>query len=344
MTSTHPALVHGPVYLDYNTTTPVDPRVATAMQPYLTEHFGNPSSAHACSTAPAGRSGLPQNRSPHSSAPHRTASCSPARIGANNLAIRGTFLAAETSRPHVITQATEHPAVLATCQALRRLHGVEITLLPVNRHGLVDPAELAGAITPHTLLVSIMLANNETGTIQPIAELARVAHGHGVLVHTDAAQAAGKIPSTSRASVDLLTVVGHKMYAPGVSRALYVRPGLGLEPVVYGGGQEHGRRAGRKTSPSPSGWAPRPTWPGRPHAGGRERLARLRPTRSRLADALPGQVTLTATPTGGCPTPSTSASPGCTATNSSPPPGIAASTGSAPRRAPNLAGAHRDGS
>jgi cysteine desulfurase len=145
----------------------------------------------------------------------------------------------------VITQATEHPAVLATCKALQRLHGVDVTVLPVDRHGLVDPDDLRAAITPRTILVSIMLANNETGTIQPVAELAAIAHAHGALLHTDAAQAVGKIPvDVGVLGVDLLTAVGHKMYAPKGIAALYLRPGLTLEPIIYGGGQEHGLRAG----------------------------------------------------------------------------------------------------
>jgi cysteine desulfurase len=135
--------------------------------------------------------------------------------------------------------------VLATCAALQRLHGVQVTVLPVDGHGLVDPRDLATAITPHTVLVSIMLANNETGTIQPVADLARIAHERGVPLHADAAQAVGKIPvDIAELGVDLLTVVGHKMYAPKGISALYVRPGLTLEPVVYGGGQERGFRSG----------------------------------------------------------------------------------------------------
>jgi cysteine desulfurase len=164
---------------------------------------------------------------------------------ANNLAIRGAVLATGIDRPHVVTQRTEHPAVLAICRALTRLHGVDVTYLPVDGDGLLDPAALAAAITPRTVLVTIMAANNETGVLQPIAELARVAHDHGALVHTDAAQAAGKIPlDVAALDVDLLTVAGHKMYAPKGIAALYVRAGIALEPIVYGGGQENGLRAG----------------------------------------------------------------------------------------------------
>jgi len=246
MTFSHPGLADGPVYLDYNATTPVDPAVVEAMMPYLTAHFGNPSSAH-----------------PYAAVPRAALTAARAQVGAligaggegivftgsgseaNNLAIRGAVLAGGVDRPHVITQVTEHPAVLATCAVLHRLHGVEVTYLPVDGHGLVDPAALHAALTPRTVLVSVMAANNETGVLQPIAELARIAHAHGVLVHTDAAQAAGKIPiDVADLGVDLLTVVGHKMYAPKGIAALYRRPDLTLEPIVYGGGQEHGLRAG----------------------------------------------------------------------------------------------------
>jgi cysteine desulfurase len=239
----------GPIYLDYNATTPTDPRVLEAMLPYLATHFGNPSSSHRYGTAP---------HDAVAAARAQVARLIGARAGeivftgngseANTLAIRGAVLAsrATTTRPvHVVTQQTEHPAVLATCHALHRLHGVEVTYLPVDAHGRVDPRALAAAITEHTVLVSIMLANNETGTIQPIAELAHVAREHGVLIHTDAAQAVGKIPvDVHDLGVDLLTMVGHKMYAPKGIAALYVRAGTRLEPLIHGGGQEHGLRAG----------------------------------------------------------------------------------------------------
>ncbi|HEX6870721.1 MAG TPA: cysteine desulfurase family protein, partial [Micromonosporaceae bacterium] len=246
MTPVHPALAGGPSYLDYNATTPVDPRVTELLWPYLTNHFGNPSSAHHFSGAAA--DGLRRSREQVAA----LIGANPDGVvftgsgsEANNLALRGAVLAARTDRPHLITQATEHPAVLATCRALQRQHGVEVTCLAVDGQGLVDPDDLAAAITTRTVLVSIMLANNETGTIQPVAELVRVARDHGVAFHTDAAQAAGKIPvDVTGLGVDLLTVVGHKMYAPKGIAALWVRPGLDLEPVIYGGGQERGLRAG----------------------------------------------------------------------------------------------------
>ncbi|MEU0394922.1 cysteine desulfurase family protein [Streptomyces sp. NPDC006208] len=246
MTPTHPALDGGPLYLDYNATTPVDPRIAQAAQPYLATWFGNPSSTHSYAVEP--RRALQRAR-------EQIASLLGARAQeivftgsgseADNLAIRGAVLAARAARPHVITQVTEHPAVLQSCQALERLHGAEVTCLPVDRHGLLDPADLAAAITPHTVLVTVMAANNETGALQPITELACIAHGAGALFHCDAAQSAGKIPlHVDDLGVDLLTVVGHKMYAPKGIAALYVRDGVTLEPLLYGGGQEHGLRAG----------------------------------------------------------------------------------------------------
>ncbi|WIV59168.1 cysteine desulfurase family protein [Amycolatopsis nalaikhensis] len=241
----HPALAHGPVYADYNATTPVDPRVAEAMLPHLTHHFGNPSSAHPYADIP--RAALTEARA-------QVAALIGARPGeivftgsgseADLLALRGAALAA-TGRPHIITQATEHPAVLEGARALQRLRGARVTVLPVDRDGLVDPADVAAALDEDTALVSIMAANNETGALQPIAEIAAMAHERGALMHTDAAQAAGKIPvDVAGWGVDLLTVVGHKLYAPKGVGALYVRDGVELEPLIYGGGQERGLRAG----------------------------------------------------------------------------------------------------
>ncbi|MDQ7911170.1 cysteine desulfurase family protein [Phytohabitans sp. ZYX-F-186] len=243
----HPGLDGEPIYLDCNATTPIDPAVVSAMRPYLDVRFGNPSSTHHYGAAPA--AALDTAREQVAA----LLGAEPAAIlftgsgsEAANLAVRGAVLAAPRRRHHhMITQATEHPAVLATCRALHRLHGVDVTVLPVDAHGLVDPADLRAAITPRTALVSVMMANNETGTIQPIADLAAIAHAHGALLHTDAAQAAGKVPVDIGAlGADLVTVAGHKMYAPKGIAALYLRPGLTLEPVVYGAGQERGLRAG----------------------------------------------------------------------------------------------------
>jgi cysteine desulfurase len=296
----HPALADPPAYLDYNATTPVDPRVVAALQPYLAGEFGNPSSSHRFAAAPA--------RALHLAREQVAAliGADPAGIvftgsgsEANNLAIRGTVLAHAGRRRQVITQATEHPAVLATCRALQRLHGVELTILTVDRHGLVDPRDLAAAITSDTTLVSIMLANNETGTLQPLAELARITHTHGVPFHTDAAQAIGKIPvDVGVLGVDLLTVVGHKMYAPKGVAALYVRPGLTLEPVVYGGGQEHGLRSGTENvAYAVALGAAADLARADLDAGGGDRLTRLRDRlHHALEDALPGRVHLNGHP------------------------------------------------
>ncbi|SNT46851.1 cysteine desulfurase family protein [Actinacidiphila glaucinigra] len=242
----HPGLAGDAVYLDHNATTPVDPRVVEAMGPWFTTGFGNPSSGHAWAAEPA--AALARARARIAALIGATAEgivFTGSGSEANNLALRGAVLAADADRPQVITQVTEHPAVLETCRALRRLHGVRVTLLPVDREGRLDPAVLAAALTPQTVLVSVMAANNETGTLQPVAELAALARARGALFHCDAAQAAGKVPlDVEGLGVDLLTVVGHKMYAPKGVAALYVRPGLRLEPLVYGGGQEGGLRAG----------------------------------------------------------------------------------------------------
>jgi cysteine desulfurase len=246
-TSHHPGLADGPIYLDYNATTPVDPRVSEIAKPYLTTHFGNPSSAHTYAERP--HRALAEARQQLAG----LIGAEPAELvftasgsEANNLAIRGSVLANDRTAPaRIITQASEHPAVLETCSSLQRLHGVQVRYLPVDRDGRVDPAALAKTLTPDTALVSIMAANNETGVLQPIAELAAIAHARGVLFHTDAAQAAGKIPIDVRAwGVDLLTIAGHKMCAPKGIGALYVRSGVRLEPLIYGGGQERGLRAG----------------------------------------------------------------------------------------------------
>jgi cysteine desulfurase len=244
LTADHPALVDGPIYLDYNATTPVDPRVVQAALPYLTQHFGNPSSGHRYADEP--RAALAAARVQVADligAEPDSIVFTGSGSEADALAILGVVLAAGGG--HVITQATEHPAVLGACETLRRRHGIETTYLPVDADGRVTPDDLRAAFTEQTSLVSIMYANNETGVLQPIAELAAIAHDHGALLHTDAAQAVGKIPvDVAELDVDLLTVVGHKMYAPKGIGTLYVRPGARLEPLLRGGGQERGLRAG----------------------------------------------------------------------------------------------------
>lgn len=243
---THPGLQGGPIYLDYNATTPVDPVVVDATLPYLTKHFGNPSSTHTYGSTT--HHAIDVARQQVAQLLH----CSPTEIiftaggsESDNLAIRGVALARRAKGNHIVTQVTEHPAVLNTCRALERFHGFRVTYLPVDGSGRVSLADLEAAIEEQTVLITIMHANNETGTLQPVAEIAQIAHRHGVLMHTDAAQSVGKIPTNIDAmGVDLLTVAGHKIYAPKGIGALYVRQGLQLEPIIYGGGQEVGLRAG----------------------------------------------------------------------------------------------------
>ena len=166
---------------------------------------------------------------------------------ANNHVVKGVALGAAPP-PHIVTTAVEHPAVLEPCRFVESL-GARITVVPVDRHGLVDPDDVRRAIAPDTALVSVMHANNEVGTIEPVAEIARIAREHGVLCHTDAAQSAGKIPVRVRElGVDLLSLAGHKLYAPKGVGALFVRRGVTLTPLVHGGGHEGGRRAGTESA------------------------------------------------------------------------------------------------
>jgi cysteine desulfurase len=237
------------VYLDYNASTPVDPRVAAAMRQLLADAFGNPSSGH-WAGAPA--RALVEEARGNVAALLR---CRPGEVvftsggsEANNLALKGVFFARREAGDHIVTSEVEHPAILAPCRFLER-QGARVTYLPVDRTGRVDPDDVRRALTPRTILVSVMHANNEVGTIQPIAEIARIAHAHGVLVHTDAAQSVGKIETDVDAlSVDLLTIAGHKLYAPKGVGALYVRSGTPLEPLIHGAGHEGGRRAGTESA------------------------------------------------------------------------------------------------
>jgi cysteine desulfurase len=237
------------IYLDYNASTPIAPGVAAVMQRMLDDGFGNPSSSH-WAGRPA-RAAVETGRGQVAA----LLGCAPEEIvftsggsESNNLALKGLFFAGKRSRAHIITTQIEHPAIVEPCRFLERL-GARITWLPVDGTGRVNPEDLRRAITPDTLLVSIMHANNEVGTIQPIAECAAIARAQGVPFHTDAAQSVGKIPTrVADLGVDLLTLAGHKFYAPKGIGALYVRAGTILEPLIHGAPHESGRRAGTESA------------------------------------------------------------------------------------------------
>jgi cysteine desulfurase len=234
-----------PIYLDYNGTTPHAPEVVAAMRPFLEVEFGNPSSSHWYGIVP---------KQAVESARNQVAgilNCRPQELfftsggtESNNHAIRGTVRALRARGNHIITSAFEHPAVLEVCHYLEK-DDFETTFLPVSADGLVDPAEIEKAIRPTTILITIMHANNEVGTIQPIARISQIAKEHGIVMHTDAAQSVGKIPTDVQdLGVDLLSVAGHKVYAPKGIGALYVRPPLKPEKFCHGAGQERGWRSG----------------------------------------------------------------------------------------------------
>lgn len=234
-----------PIYLDYNATTPIDPEVAEAMRPYLFEHFGNPSSSHWYGIQT--KKAVDEARRQVAALLH----CNPEEVvftsggsESNNYAIKGTAFANREKGNHIITSAIEHPAVLEVCKYLAE-KGFQITYLPVDEFCLVAPRELQENIRPQTILITIMHANNEVGTIQPIAEIAEIAKEHGIVFHTDAAQSVGKIPTrVDELDVDLLTIAGHKLYAPKGIGALYVRGGIRLEKLIHGADHEQDLRAG----------------------------------------------------------------------------------------------------
>jgi len=238
--------MNGPIYLDYNATTPVAPEVLQAMLPWLAEQFGNPSSSHPLGRRAAGA--VAQARAQVATLVGATPSeivFTGCATEANNLALLGVAEAlAAAGRRHLIVSAVEHPAVLEPARVLKG-RGWDLTVLPVDPTGRVSPETFAAALRPDTALASVMHANNEVGTLQPIAELARLARERGVLFHTDAAQSAGKVTlNVDALGVDLLTLAGHKFYAPKGVGALYVRAGTPIRPVLFGADQEQGLRPG----------------------------------------------------------------------------------------------------
>ncbi|MEE2684711.1 MAG: cysteine desulfurase family protein [Planctomycetota bacterium] len=237
------------IYLDYNATTPVAPSVTRAMLPFLENHFGNPSSDHALGQVP--REAIARARSQLAGmllSNDDEIIFTSGGSEANNMALKGILLQHPPSSAHLVISAFEHPAILEPARYLERA-GYGVTLVPVDGNGVVQPDQVAAAIQPQTRLVSIMHANNEIGTVQPIREIADRCHREGVLVHTDAAQSIGKIPAhVNDLGVDLLTVAGHKLYAPKGVGALYVRDGVTLEPVIHGAGHERGFRAGTENT------------------------------------------------------------------------------------------------
>lgn len=251
------------IYLDYNATTPVDPAVKQAMLPYFEESFGNPSSSHALGVS--AHQAVEEGRSEVA----RLIGARPEEIiftsggtEASNLAIKGVFFARLTrgisgwlrravggESPHMVISAFEHPATSKPVEFLRKL-GCLVSVVPVSREGFIDPGEVKRALRKETILVSLMHANNEVGTIQPIREISQITRSRGIPLHVDAAQSLGKIPTNvDELGVDLLTIAGHKLYAPKGVGALYCRTGIHLESWLHGAGHENGRRAGTENVP-----------------------------------------------------------------------------------------------
>jgi cysteine desulfurase len=274
-----------PIYLDHSATTPVDPRVREAMLPFLTEQFGNPSSLHRFGQqALAAVDGSRRTVAEILEASPDDIVFTGNGTEADNLALRGVAFAQRPRGNHIITTPIEHHAVLNTCAQLEREFGFEVTRVPANRQGLVDPDDIARAITDRTILISVMYANNEVGTIEPLAEIGRIARSRGIVFHTDAVQAGGYLDvNVERLGVDLMSLGAHKFHGPKGVGVLYVRPGTPLLPVQTGGSHERGRRAGTENVPYIVGFA---TALELAQAERDETNARLRSLRDRLAEEL----------------------------------------------------------
>jgi cysteine desulfurase len=273
------------IYFDHSATTPLDPQVAASMNLPQGEIFGNPSSLHSegrqareLAARARGQVAALLNASP----PEIVFTASGTE--ADNLALLGVFRCGYEHTPgHMITSAIEHPAILETCRFLEQ-NGVQVTYLPVDEHGMVDPGDLRMAFRPDTRLVSVMAANNVVGTLQPIAELARITKEHGALFHTDAVQSAGKVPlDVNRVPVDMVSMSAHKLHGPKGIGALFVRKGVRLQPVTFGGGQEHGLRSATENVAAMAGFGTAAQLAGAEMADEAARLVQLR---ERILDGL----------------------------------------------------------
>lgn len=237
------------IYFDYNASTPLAPEVVDAMQPLLHDYYGNPSALH--------WAGIPVKEQLHNARKQvsELIGCTPSEITftssgseANNLALKGFYFKNQHKGNHIITSTIEHPAIMNPCKFLEKV-GARITYVGVDQFGRVSPEEIEKAITKDTILITVMHSNNETGTLQPIKEIGGIAERYGIAFHTDASQSVGKVPvNVDELKVDMLTIAGHKLYAPKGIGALFIRDGLELEPLIHGAGHEKGLRAGTENT------------------------------------------------------------------------------------------------
>lgn len=250
MESTHREHSLNHIYLDYNASTPIAQEVVEEMRPFLSDLYGNPSSSHWASAT------LKKSTEQARTSVAQLIGCEAEEIvftggasEANNHALKGVYFAQHNRGNHIITTKIEHPSVLETCRFLQNI-GANITYVDVDEYGLVNPEDVEKAMTDQTILISVMHANNEMGSIQPISEISRIARRYEVYLHVDAAQSIGKIPVlVNQLGVDLLSIAGHKFYAPKGIGALYIRKGTALESLIHGAGHESGRRAGTENVP-----------------------------------------------------------------------------------------------
>ncbi|EHQ88038.1 cysteine desulfurase NifS [Desulfosporosinus youngiae] len=265
------------VYLDHSATTPVDPEVAAIMMTYYTEKYGNPSSVHGFGRE--AKQALEQARNQVAEligASSNEITFTSGGTEADNLAILGTAEALRKKGKHIITSCIEHHAVLETCEYLEK-NGFDLTVIPVDEEGIISVDAVRKAIRPDTILITVMHANNEVGSIQPISEIGKLAKEHSIVFHVDAVQSLGKIPvNVEELNVDLLTVSSHKIYGPKGVGALYIRKGVRIVPLAHGGGQEKKRRAGTENTPGIIGFGKACELAGQRMADDAERQRKLR--------------------------------------------------------------------